>query len=116
MKHTVEAIKTISSNSDNARTVVSQFCQEVVSEAQARLDRVKSIANLASILDAGQLAVAADARAGVRHLYAALQGIDEYHHRGSLAGQFGEALQEVSGALQEIEGLYRWLHMLYTRD
>lgn len=116
MKYTVEAIKTVSASSDNARSIVSEFCQEAVSEARERLDRVTSVANLASILDAGQLAMAADARAGVRHLYAAMQGVDEHHHRGALAGRFDEALLEIANIQEEIEGLYRWLHMLYTRD
>lgn len=116
MKHTVEAIKTISSSADNARTIVSEFCQEAVTEARTRLDRVKSIANLSTILDATQLAIAADARAGLRHLHAAMQEVDEYHYRSSLAGRFDETLLAIGNAQDEVEGLYRWLHMLYTRD
>ncbi|WP_232464834.1 hypothetical protein [Burkholderia ubonensis] len=58
MKHTVEAIKTISSSADNARTIVSEFCQEAMTETRTRLDRVESIANLSTILDAAQLAIA----------------------------------------------------------
>ena len=116
MKHTVEAIKTISSSADNARTIVTEFCQEALTEARTRLDRVKSIAGLGSILDAAQLAITADARAGIRHLHAAIQEVDEYHHQGALAGRFDETLLAVGDAQDEIEKLYRWLHMLYTRD
>lgn len=46
MKHTVEAIETISSSADNARGIVSEFCQEALTEARTRLGRVKSIAGL----------------------------------------------------------------------
>ncbi|MGN8111761.1 hypothetical protein ACTJLB_27535 [Paraburkholderia sp. 22098] len=116
MKHTVETIKTISSSADNARTIVSEFCQEAVSEARARLARVKLIANLSTILDAEQLAIAADARAGIRHIHAAMQEVNEYHHRGAMAGRFDDALLEIGNAQGEVEGLYRWLHMLCTRD
>jgi hypothetical protein len=116
MKHTVEDIKTISSSADNARAIVSEFCQEAVTEARARLDRVKSIANLSTILDAAQLTIAADARAGLRHLHAAIQEVSEHHYRGSLAGRFDDALLAVGNAQDEAEKLYRWLHMLYTRD
>ncbi|WP_241299391.1 hypothetical protein [Burkholderia stabilis] len=116
MKHTVEAIKTISSSADNARIIVSEFCQEALNEARMRLDCVKSIANLGTILDAAQLTIAADARAGVRHLHAAMQEVDEHHHRGALAGRFDETLLAIGNAQEEVEELYRWLHMLYTRD
>lgn len=116
MNHTVEAIKTISSSADNARAIVSEFCQEAVTEARARLDRIKSIANLSAILDAAQLAIAADARAGLRHLHAAMHEVSEHHYRGSLAGRFDDALLAVRNAQDEAEKLYRWLHMLYTRD
>lgn len=88
MKHTVEDIKTISSSADNARAIVSEFCQEAVTEARARLDRVKSIANLNTILDAAELTIAADARAGLRHLHAEMREVNEHHYRGSLAGRF----------------------------
>ncbi|MXN76414.1 hypothetical protein GR157_16910 [Burkholderia sp. 4701] len=116
MKHTVEAIKTISSSVDNARTIVSEFCEEALTEARARLDRVKAIANLGTILDAAQLAIAADARAGLRHLHAVMQEVNEHHYRGSLAGRFDETLLAIGNAQHEAEELYRWLHMLYTRD
>ncbi|HGO6128883.1 hypothetical protein [Burkholderia cepacia] len=116
MKHTVEAIKTISSSADNARSIVSEFCEEALTEARVRLDRVRSIATLGAILDAAQLAIAADARAGLRHLHAAMQEVDEHHHRGALAGRFDETLLAIGKAQEEVEELYRWLHMLYTRD
>ncbi|KVU09315.1 hypothetical protein WK62_05985 [Burkholderia ubonensis] len=116
MKHTVEAIKTISNSADNARIVVSEFCQEAMTEAQARLDRVKSIANQGAILDAAQLAIAADARAGLRHLHAAIQEVNEHHHRGALAGRFDETLRAIGNAQDEAEKLYRRLHILYMRD
>jgi len=116
MKYTVEDIKTISSSADSARAIVSEFCQEVEAEAQVRLNRVRSIANLNTILDAAELVSAADARAGLRHLYAAMQGIQEHHHRGSLASRFDAASLAAWKAQDEAEKLYSWLHMLYTRD
>ena len=116
MKQTVEDIKTISGSADNAFAIVSEFCQEAVTEVRARLDRVKSIANLSNILDAAQLTIAADCRAGIRHLHAAIQEVSEHHYRGSLAGRFDDALLTVWNAQEEVEKLYRWLHMLYTRE
>ncbi|WP_432263341.1 hypothetical protein [Cupriavidus sp. TMH.W2] len=116
MKHTVSTVKYVSSSADNARTIVAEFCQEALAEASTRLGRLTSISSLDTILDAAQLAIAADARAGIRHLNAALQAVAEHHHRGSLSGRFDETLAQIVKMQDEAEATYRWLHMLYTRD
>jgi hypothetical protein len=116
MKHTVSTMKIISGSADNDRKIAAEFCLEALTEASTRLSTIRVIADLRAILNAAQLALAADARAGIRHIYAALQEVNEFHHRSALSSRFDDVLSEVSKAQDEAEALYRWLHLLYTRD
>jgi hypothetical protein len=116
MKHTVSTMKVISGSADNDRVIAAEFCRDAITEAQTRLDRVQSIAGLGSVLDAAQLAIAADARAGIRHIHAAMHEVSEFHHPSGLSQRFDEALLKIGKMQDEVEPLYRWLHMLYTRD
>ncbi|QGZ56141.1 hypothetical protein FAZ97_09200 [Paraburkholderia acidiphila] len=118
MKHTVSEMKHISSSTDNARAEVAEFCAEVLIEARARFDLVKSIVELRSILDSKQLAIAADARAGIRHIHAGVQAVVDYHHhqRGALDGRFDETLATTAKYLDDVEALYSWLDKLYSRN
>jgi uncharacterized protein YPO0396 len=116
MKHTVSTMKVISGSADNDRVIASEFCHDAITEAQTRLDRVKSIADLGAVLDAAQLAIAADARAGIRHIHDAIENVSQFHHRSDLSERFIDALQKIRKMQDEVEPLYRQLHMLYTRD
>ncbi|ACB69125.1 hypothetical protein BamMC406_6723 (plasmid) [Burkholderia ambifaria MC40-6] len=116
MKHTVATMKTISGSADNDRAIAAEFCRDALTEARTRRDLIKSIADLGSVLDAAQLAIAADARAGIRHIHAAMQEASEFHHRSGLSPRIDDALLEIGKMQDEVEPLYRWLHMLYTRD
>ncbi|MEX3917944.1 hypothetical protein AB4Y43_17130 [Paraburkholderia sp. BR10872] len=118
MKYTASEIKNISSATDNARATVTDFCTEAIDEARERLKLVNSIANLTSILDARQLAIAADARAGIRHIHAAILDVHAYHDKptASMSGRFDEALKEIGEMKEKVEKLYRWLDSLYSHD
>lgn len=116
MRHTVSTLKNISSATDTATKIVAAFCQDVLEEARQRQRRISSIADLETILDAEQLAIAADARAGIRHLVAGVLDVSEYHQKGSMAGRFDETLKELAKLQEKVESTYRWLQMLYTRD
>ncbi len=116
MKHTVSTMKTISGSADNDRVIATEFCSDAITEAQTRLDRIQSIADLRSVLDNAQLAIAADARAGIRHIHAAMQDVSEFHHLGGLSQRVDDALLKIGKMQDEAEALYSWLHILYTRD
>ena len=116
MKYTVSTVKSVSSSADNARSIVVEFCQEVLEEAGKRASLLSSIADLGTILDATQLAIAADARAGIRHLNAAVQAVNEHHLRGEMAGRFDDTLGRLAKMQEDAESTYRWLHELYTCD
>lgn len=116
MKYTVSTMKAISGSADNDRTIAAEFCSDAIAEAQTRLDRIKSIADLGSVLDSTQLTIAADARAGIRHIHAAMQDLSEFHHQGGLSLPVDEALLKIGKMQGEAETLHRWLHVLYTRD
>jgi hypothetical protein len=116
MKHTISTMKIISGSADNDRVIAAEFCSDAITEAQSRLDRIKSIADLRSVLDSAQLAIAADARAGIRHIHAAMQDVSEFHHQGALSQRLDDALLKIAKMQDEVEALYRSLHMLYTRD
>ncbi|MBA9859462.1 hypothetical protein [Ralstonia insidiosa] len=116
MKHTVSALKHLSSTTDDAKKIAAEFCREVLAEASQRQRRLSAIADLETILDAEQLAIAADARAGVRHLVAGVLEVSEYNKNGSMAGWFDETLKELAKLQEQVESKYSWLQMLYTRD
>lgn len=116
MKHTVSTMKTISGGTDSDRVIAAEFCADAIKAAQTRLNRIKFTADLAAVLDSAQLAVATDARAGIRHLHAAMESVCEFHHQGSLSQQLDAALLKIGKVQEEAEALHRWLHMLYTRD
>ncbi|MBB6582222.1 hypothetical protein [Ralstonia solanacearum] len=116
MKLTIDAMKRIAVNADDARKVAAEFCGEASSEARERLDRLKEICDLGSILDAAQLTVAADMRAGIRHIHAGMQAVAEVHHRGPLSDLFDGALLELGKLQEDADGMYRWLFLLYSRD
>lgn len=116
MKHTVYALKHISSATDNATKIVAEFCEEVLEEASKRQRQISSIADLGTILDARQLAIGADARAGIRHLVASVLAASEHHRKGAMAGRFDETLTQLAKMQGEVEATYRWLHKLYTND
>ena len=116
MKHTVSTLKHLSSTTDDDKKIVAEFCQEVLAEASQRQRRLSAIADLETILDAKQLAVAADARAGVRHLVAGVLEVSEYNKDGAMAGWFDETLKILAETQEKVESNYRWLHMLYTRE
>lgn len=116
MKHTVSTMKIISGSADNDRVIAAEFCSDATAEAQTRLDSIKSIADLGSVLDSAQLAIAADARAGIRHIHAAMQDVSEFHHLSGLSQRVDDALLKIGKMQDEAEELHRWLHILYTRD
>lgn len=116
MKHTITTMKGISGSVDNDRKIAAEFCQEALAEAQTRLDQLNRICNLGAVLDAAQLSVATDARAGIRHIRAGMRDVAELHNRGGLAGVIGSTESELTSIKEEAEGLYRWLHQLYYRD
>ncbi|MBA9846773.1 hypothetical protein [Ralstonia pickettii] len=116
MKHTVSDVKQVSSATDNATKIVAEFCHEVLEEAKKRQRRLSSIADLESILDSEQLAIAGDARAGIRHLVASVLAVSEHHQKGAMAGRFDETLSQLAKIQDEAESTYRWLHALYARD
>ncbi|CAE6900483.1 hypothetical protein [Paraburkholderia domus] len=116
MKHTIETMKTVGGSADSARKIAIEFCNEASSEVHARLERLTGICDLGAILDAAQLAIAADARAGVRHIHAGMQAVAEFHHRSGLSGLIGSTELAVAKMQEEAEAMYRWLHLLYSRD
>lgn len=116
MKRTIDVMKRISGSTESDRKLATDFCREALSEASTRLDRLKSVCDLGEILDAQRLAIAADDRAGIRHIHACVQGLVEFHQRGSLSNSFDATLLDLGKMQDEAEGLYRWLHMLYSRD
>ncbi|MDR6397963.1 hypothetical protein ACTOWA_00335 [Herbaspirillum seropedicae] len=115
MKHTISAMKLISGNADNDRAIADEFCSESKAESKNRLETIKNIAFLGSILDRTQLDVAADARAGIRHIYAGVIDVQTFHQKGNLAPQLNDAVAKIEKMLDEANGLYRWLHELYTQ-
>lgn len=116
MKLTIDEMKRIAVNADDARKVASEFCEDASAEVHERLDRLKAICDLGSILDAAQLTIAADARAGIRHIHAGMQAVAEVHHRGPLSDLLDGALLKIGKAQEDAEGMYRWLSELYSRD
>ena len=116
MKHTVSAMLKIEGDGDTARRAITEFCSDVLTAVRMRRDLVKEIADLKTILDTTQLSRAADARAGVRHLGAALHEVMEHHHGGPLSEQLEKAQADIAPLADEIEGLYNWLKMLYAED
>ncbi|MGF6440354.1 hypothetical protein [Paraburkholderia youngii] len=116
MKHTVAAMVKISPTGHTDRHVLTEFCGDVLTAARMRRDLVKEIADLKTILDAAQLARAADARAGVRHLAAGLHLVMEHFHGGPLVELLNAAQADIVPLQDEIEKLYRWLNMLYTEE
>lgn len=116
MQRNVHTMKSISGNADQDRIIAAEFSKEAIEESQARLDRIQSIADLSSILDHAQLAIAADARAGIRHIHAAVKDVSEFHKNGSLAQQLNVAPVKIGKMLEAAEELYHMLHDHYYRD
>lgn len=116
MKHTISEMLAISGDSESDRLMAANFCNEVVTAARSRLDRVKAIADLRTIVDATQMVVVTDARAGIRHLHAGLHQVMERHLDSVLAGHFDRALEDIAKIQDEATRLHRWFNTLYSDD
>lgn len=66
--------------------------------------------------DSKQLLAATDAVAGIRHVFALMQGASEFHQKGALAGSFDAAERQIAEMQEKGEAMVRWLRDLYTRE